>query len=887
MQNKNKQINKRFHCGFLNPICYPPYKTAKKKPKQQYGWRVVGRSYCRVLGQQCSRMGLTILLLVASLSTMAITPNDNSKGCYEIAVPRSNAAQAITLLAKQTQARLLFSYDLAQSKQAQPVVGCYTLEQALLLLLEGSGLTSGLSDKGLLTIAEVGSDAFAYKHNDGDEKMGVKSKKKVLASVISFFMGANSAALYAQEVEGTDGEGWLLEEVVVTAQKREQNLQDVPISMSVLGGLELDSGRYEGVNDAIGRVAGVQIFDTFQGGGSKIAVRGVASNTSLFDGGSVVGYYLDDVPFGFVRVPVSPDASAYDVQRVEVLRGPQGTLYGSSALNGVVRVITQDANLDETEFKTRASISNTDGGGDNYRGDVALSVPIIPGKLAVRGVLGYNEQSGWIDSPTNDDVNDSEISTYRLKVNAQPTDELAVEAYVWSSKDDSGANDSSDDDAKTLSPFDEPVTTDYDTYGLAVTYDFENFSLLSSTSYIDYDNEGVLRIIATADLVTIIQAELFAQEFRLTSNLDGPLQWSFGALYRDAEDNRFAKFERLADFLVPIIPSFNHNRSTSESIAVYGEVTRDFMDGAFNATLGLRYFEDDVTEQTISNAFNEGGVPDFPEQGKDTFSSTTPRLVLTWFPEEDTTVYGSYSQGFRSGFLVDEATKSQAPGGDLPNVEEDKLTNYELGAKGSAYGGLLKYDFALYYMEWEDVQQNLFVSLEGTEIETSLPLNGGDASGVGFDIGLTAQMAEGLIVGLTYSQNDLTFDDDEVSTGNGLTIFEKGSRLSESPEQTAGLTVDYSFDMFQGYQGRLSGAANYHSELNSTNVETAEFVGGDSIFITDISFAIESSDDWTVTAFVDNINNEYGVVRPVTSAPLYRNSRLRPRTAGLQFEYQF
>src|ERR1700761_1185446 len=175
-----------------------------------------------------------------------------------------------------------------------------------------------------------------------------------------------------------------IDEIVVTAQKREQRIQDVPISLSVMGGAELDKSSIQSVSDALGLVPGVAVNVTGQGGETRLTVRGVTASGPLFAGPSPIGYYLDSVPFGLVRSAVEPDANTYDLNRIEVLRGPQGTLYGASALNGVVRVLTNDANLDRFELNARVIDSYTQNGGNNPRGDLAVNVPLIEGKLAVR-----------------------------------------------------------------------------------------------------------------------------------------------------------------------------------------------------------------------------------------------------------------------------------------------------------------------------------------------------------------------------------------------------------------------------------------------------------------------------------------------------------------------
>jgi outer membrane receptor protein involved in Fe transport len=178
-------------------------------------------------------------------------------------------------------------------------------------------------------------------------------------------------------------------EIVVTAERRAENLQNVPISIAVLQGAALDKSQATGLTEALRAVPGIAINETYQGGGTQVSLRGVSAGGALFSGSSPVSYYIDSIPFGLIKNAIGPDLNAYDLDRVEVVRGPQGTLYGANSQNGVVRVLTHAADLNNFDFKARASVSDTDGGAESYRGDAAVNLPIIDGRLAARVVYGY------------------------------------------------------------------------------------------------------------------------------------------------------------------------------------------------------------------------------------------------------------------------------------------------------------------------------------------------------------------------------------------------------------------------------------------------------------------------------------------------------------------
>ena len=826
---------------------------------------------------------LALCILLASSASHSDIDSDSAKR-FQLTVESQTVEQALRSLANASGRQLLFPYDQIEALKVISMSGRYTLEEALSIILKGTSLSGELTTEGVILVTPI------QKKSDRGSEMN--SRKKILAATVAFFAGAGSATgVFGQDGEAASAQS-RIDEIVVTAQKRgEQSLQDVPVSISVLDGDALDSGSLN-VLDALKQVPGVSMFSGFQGGGVKVAVRGVAASGPLFNGASTVGYYLDEVPFGLVTSAISPDANAYDLDRVEVLRGPQGTLYGASALNGVVRILTKNPNMDEFDFKARTSMSSTDGGGENYRGDLAVNVSLITGKLAARLVVSQNNMSGWVDQPNAidgniEDVNDADEQSIRLKIMAQPTDNLSLVLSGWRSRSDYGAPSISDDDGINPLFLSLESSSDYDILGLSVDYDFAGFSVHSATSHIDFTNNGLLDLLIPnvtnpLGFATNLDAEVFTQEIGLYSTGEGDWQWSLGGFYRDAEDH-------LAQAVPPLVfPNYGTGVSKSESFAIFGEVTRSFLDKKLDLTIGLRYFEDDVL---IGEDFVRGtGSTVDAISDSSTFDTVTPRVVLTWYPHDELTIYSSYSEGFRSGY--DQGTVVQRQYPDFAPVEEDSLRNYEVGAKGSLLGGRLAFNSALYYIDWQDVQQTLLVPVtdDGTTGEVTAAVNATSASGVGIDLGLTLQPSEGLQLGLNFSWNDLSIDEN-LNLANGEVLFEKGDRLNDSVEYTVGLTGDYSFPLGDdGLEAQLSASANYHTAQDVRNVAsgTVFIFDGDDILTSRLSLTVISPDHWEVMLYGDNLGNEDGTVRPSQSPgrPFF-NNRLRPRTVGLQVEYQY
>jgi iron complex outermembrane recepter protein len=691
---------------------------------------------------------------------------------------------------------------------------------------------------------------------------------------------APAAAAADSTADKQEGSSASLDEIIVTAQKRKERLQDVPISISVLGGGELDKSSLVSVTDALELVPGVSA--TVQGQGhTQLTVRGVTAGATVFAGASPIAYYLDSVPFGLVRSAFAPDTDTYDLDRVEVLRGPQGTLYGASALNGVVRVLTNNADLNDFDFKARTAVSTTDGGGENYRGDMAVNLPIIDGILAARLVAGDESLSGYINSPVKNHINDGDLQNLRLKVNAQPTDDLSIQVSAAHSVANYGSSSEAADDGRTKSTKLTPSDSHYDAYDLKIDYQFSAFSITSASSYLTYISDSFLDLSPGGTLpllATDLNSRVFAQEFTLNSKLNGPWRWSAGAFYRNATDNTD---QTLGD----VLPAPANFTDESKSAAVYGEVGRKFLQDQLELTAGLRYFHDDVSTQQNILYGEPAGTPLLYESN--TFDATTPRLVLTWYVDSDLTAYGSYSEGFRSGFPQDELVALVAP--EFPPVKPDKLRNYEIGAKGTTPDRRISFDAALYYMDWKDIQQELGIPVvPGSSANIVGTVNGASASGVGVDLAVSTRPVTGLELGVNFSWNDLSEDKSVYSSGQLL--FAKGSRIDNSPQYTGSVFGQYTFALGAGFSGSLAASARYTSEQTTTAIATVAGGGplvyeSDSMVIGRTSFAISSPTHWVTTFYADNVGNNRDT--PLRANVPSEDLRIRPRTIGIQLDYRY
>jgi iron complex outermembrane recepter protein len=822
-----------------------------------------------------------ILLLVVVLCLsggVVVAEPININRTYDFDIPSLQVRKALGQVAKKTKFQLVFSSKLVDGLQSIAVKGQYTVAVALDRLLKGTSLSGSITERGVIVVTSVNS-----QNNTGMGRRKMKAKKSLLASMIGFFVGAGAVQEVAAQENAQAGR-FIVEEVVVTAQKRgEQNLSDTPISIGVLKGDDFESSSVRDLSEALNLTSGVNLFSQAPGQ-TTISIRG-AGNDAKFSGGTTSGFYLDETPFGFSRSGTLPDTGVYDLARVEVLRGPQGTLYGTSSLNGVVRVITMDANLEEFEFKARSNGSSTDGGGDNYSGDFAINIPLIEGKLALRGVASYADFDGWIDTTEEnivdgiaaENINNGTAGNYRLKMNAAPIDYLDVEAGVWFSRVDTGAPSLANNKSITPMSGRQPQQQDFDIYSLEIGYEFDNFTLLSATNYLDMTQHSISDYGApsgtfgTPITPNNYSSKASSQEVRLASTLDGHWQWSAGVSFRETE-------EQIQQAIPAVRPGIIDAIDESESWAIFGEVTRSFWDGLADLTVGMRYYETTI----ILTEFENLSLRRPLINAEETFDDISPRLVLTFYPYDELTIYSSISKGFRSGLLQDPNALVAESSLDAL-IEPDTLWNYEIGAKGRLMDGRFTYETALYYVDWDDVQQK-FASQAGT----AAVVNTESANGYGVDININLQPVEGLTMGLGVGWSGLEFAEDVTAESINVTAFEEGDRLNQSPEYTASLSVSYEFPLgMSGLQGKLGGSVNYHSELEQRAlVATAvRYSQGDKILNARLNFSVQA-EHWTTMLYVDNATNEDGTVNAPGFSTIV-GSQLRPRTVGLQISYDY
>jgi len=675
-------------------------------------------------------------------------------------------------------------------------------------------------------------------------------------------------SIWAQDSEQTEDRSMALEEVIVTAQKRNERLFDVPIAMTAFtSSMLVDSGASQ-LADFLKSAPGVGIVDT-QSGQQNIQIRGINSTF----GNAVVGYYLDELPFTLVGNVQLPDVRTYDLERVEVLRGPQGTLYGDGSLGGTIRILTYDPNLTGFDSNIDLTGSSTSGGDSNYAAKGMLNMVFKEDVAGLRLVASEESFGGWIDNTATGekDQNERDISNFRGKFRWVPTDRLDVVLSAWHTSTDAVGDALAKDDGTTDAPA-PTFDTEYDLFGATVRYRFDSVDLVSATSYMDYTADSVTWIAGLFDFTDLTGQDIFSQEVRLTSTGSDSFRWTGGVFYRSMDRNTIA--------LLPAFAITQDINLESDSYAVFGEGTWTVLDRKLDLTLGLRYFEDDRLYQEDVDPFLldliQSVDPSFEGTTEETFDNVSPRFNAAYRFNDDWNMYVNVAEGFRTGQPQPALSLGLAAlfGVSIPTgIEPETMWSYEVGTKALVMDGRAMFEAAIFYNDWNDLQVPVRVTRQVRAL-----VNGGTGASKGVEAGFTVNAAEGLTLAFAGSYTDAEFTE----TVTGININD-GDKIPNVPEFTLSASSTYRWQLTSALGGFVYGAAQYSSELTDTVSFAAD---GDSYTRVDVRGGVEA-ESWSAFLFVDNLTDEDAAIAPYYEGPAGVATRLRPLTIGLQLRAWF
>lgn len=688
----------------------------------------------------------------------------------------------------------------------------------------------------------------------------------VLLSIIAFIQ---SPVVTAQETADKK----TIEEIVVTAQLREQALIEVPMSVSVISDVELGQKSLDNMWDISFAVPGV-VMRQDSPGNTAIYMRGTGNLTG---NEALTSAYLDEAPVtigGFEQL----DLRTFDLERVEVLKGPQGTLYGQGAVSGTVRFITKDPVLDSLEGYAKGSFSFTEDGDSSQRVIGMVNIPLVTDVFGLRIAGMLDNSGGWIDQPQagRSNLNNEDLTHVRVKALWRPIDALNVNGMLIVHRDDTDlgrnyADENGDIQLGIDRAADAPAVTDYDLYNLTMTYDFGFAQLLSASTYIDNERNFPNPFIAGPETAFFTiglegnsicdeSSEQFTQELRLTSPSAGPLTWTVGGFYRDVDDDQRCAGQSLSTF--GLFPTLFEADRESESFAVFVDAAYALTD-RLEVGAGVRYFEDDR---------ERSGLPGVTAQ-QGNFDSLDPRGYISYEVLDDVNVYFNIATGFRSGGF-------NLPG--QPPFGPENLVNYELGTKMSLLGGSVSAELALFYSEWTDMLRRGLVVVNG--VFANITDNVGEVEILGFEAAIDWRVADNLTFGFTGAVLDSEVK--EINAESTATI----------PGDPGDYVADYSYTLSGIYDLnwrpdmpgfiRLDYSFRDETHVTDRNIMLPAFVtmSSDEMSLLAARAGLEWN-QWTFEVFGTNLLNEEGSVDPFE--PWAQAVRLRPRTVGIEIGRQF
>ena len=675
----------------------------------------------------------------------------------------------------------------------------------------------------------------------------------------------------------------LLEEIIVTAEKREASLQDVPISITAVTGEMIEQSAIDDIMDLYVQTPGLSFSRA--GGEAQVYVRGIGTDAFGVTIDSSVAMHMDGV---YLARPQMGLAQFLDVERVEILKGPQGTLYGRNATGGAINIISrmpsaaQDGyvtaglgSFERRELRAAFNVPMNDAWNGRvaarYLKDDGFTEDLDPAgansiddqdMIALRGILAYDD-GGRVDATVIVDYTDFK-SGNRTSV---PLDGLSF-AVV------NGAIPRGFDETRN----DLDTFHDWDTGGVTLDLGFDiadGIKLTSVTGFRDYESDFFFNTDGTEIEVTRsyfqYETDQLSQEFRLASDNDGAMNWLLGAYYLDEDKkgalglgrNTHPAFGQVS-FIIP-------NVDTTKAYAVFGEVDYQFND-RWSGTLGVRYSDEEKTDFTSVGAIfgdftglaSTGSVVQFfTRTDKKSWTDVSPRAVLSYTPNDETLIYGSITKGFKSGgWNFSDGS---------PAFEPEEVVSLELGFKTDLAGGRVRLNGSLFSYDYTDLQISTF--LNGLTIVT----NATDASVWGAEVELTALLSEAFVLSANLGYLSAEFDRFQgafgrcpadatpaelagpcmgAAAGEIRAIELGGNTLQNAPEFKANVHGTYTIALAGGGQVTLFGQVSHQSELFHTQFNDP-VTSQDAITLLDARAAWTSADDkYEVALYGKNLTDE-------------------------------
>lgn len=692
--------------------------------------------------------------------------------------------------------------------------------------------------------------------------------------------------------------------VIVTAQKKADSLQNVPMSVSVVEAGSLLKNGQSSLNDFYATVPGLSVNDRGSGR-TTLVVRGVSAGDQL---NPTVGVSVDDVPYGSSTLDFSiSDLDPFDIDHIEVLRGPQGTLYGASSMGGLIKYVMVQPDLHEMNGRVQADVSSAEHGGLGYATRAAFNVPVIKDKLALRVSAFKRQDPGFINDPgqRKNHINEGQADGVRVSALWKPSEALTVRASAMNQNHSTGSSARVDVLPGSYTPvFGQyehkrlPGTDGSDTKTRVYTLDVDGAlgwaDFHSVTSYNKYDLVGpqdvsgtfgriARQVLGVADAgVAIINNSgvgKFAQEFRLASPDDGrQFSWLAGVFFTNEHASGFQGLRAVDPVTGAGLPSGDlydaDTPSRYKESAAFGNLTYAFTP-QFDVQLGGRYST--VRQDFYSNLTGPlaGGSSTDSSQARNNkwTYSISPRYRVT----PSLMTYLRAATGYRAGGVN---TVLPLDAGRFPSqYKSDSLTSYEWGLKGDFAQHTVALDTSLFYIDWSGIQLHTISQISSS----SYTVNASSAKSEGIEANVKWRPIRrlNLTANGAYTHAVLTSPTPNGTYGNA------GDRLPFSPAWSGNLAADYSFPLNATLTAEIGGGVSYVGDRKAsfTASAAAQRFNLDAYTTANLHAGIRSS-DWDLNLYVKNLTNERGYLSATpqnvtTGLSSYGLLVIQPRTVGV------
>jgi len=754
----------------------------------------------------------------------------------------------------------------------------------------------------------------------------------IAITVAGLMSGGAAAAADAPAADSAE-----LTEIVVTANKlNATKVLDTPASIQALSGDALQQDGASGIMDIAGDIPGLSIQDLGPGD-KKYVIRGINSNgastTGVYYGEAVISGSNADDGGGF-----ESDIRLYDLNRVEVLRGPQGTLYGASSMSGTIRFIPKLPNLNNVEGYGTAEYSNTvHTPKENYNFNGAVNLPIIDGVLAVRAVGWKQYDAGFVDQTRVGTVglvrgvNDDDVGGARVAVRYQPFEDLTVDANYTRQTEKSGGSSRWTPAGITafnggpIAPIQgcdlcntdvtqSPWTDNLQVFGATVTYDTHHGTVTATSNQFNrttgftFDSTPILvsfDVPIAAETLEPRTRRVNSSELRYASQLDSPVNFVIGG-YREHEKQDLAvEVIRTNDFGLVNGPFSSANEDdalanpdgntffgrtdsrTTTQWAGFGEVTWKVTD-ALTAIAGVRYFTETLNGvQTQTHPFG-GFPPDAPnlvpiEDPEQSFNKITWKENVSYKFSDALLAYETISTGFRSGGLnavsepFEPIPKAYAP---------DSLTNFEAGIKGRLFNNTLEYQLDGYFIRWDNIQ------VQETTADAAFVYlgNAGRAHVKGVEFELTARPIEYLTATFAGSYQDAFLVEgaspDQYALNN--TLGRTGDDIPNVPKMQFNLGLNYTRPIYGDWEGLGAVDVTYRDSVDAYFASNKDFnLVLRPYTLVNLRVGVING-PWTVAAYARNLADIRAEVSAINSTQdPHALLTVRPRTVGITVTRKF